>query len=132
MVALADDPGQLARGERMGHGQPHNVLLDMLGETCLDGRPAAGMREGTPIEQAHYTGPPKALEIAPQLPVAQPRDPAVLGQGPFLSSHGSNRFIARQRVTIRSRVTAEEVELEYTSRCLRPRFLLPHQHPRST
>ena len=54
MVALADDPGQLARGERMGHGQPHNVWLDMLGETCLDGRPAAGMREGTPIEQAHY------------------------------------------------------------------------------
>jgi hypothetical protein len=50
-----------------------------------------------------------------------------LGPGPLLPSHGPTRFIARQRVTIRSRVTAEEVELEHTSRRLRHRFLLPHQ-----
>jgi hypothetical protein len=61
VIALPDNPGQLARGERMGHGQPHDVRLDMLGKTCLDGRPAAGMREGAPIEQAHHTGPLKAL-----------------------------------------------------------------------
>ena len=88
VVARLNNPGQLARGEGMGQGQPHHVWLDMLGETCLNGRPAAGMWEGPPIEQAHHTGPPKALELAPQLPVAQPRDPAVLGQGPLLPSHG--------------------------------------------
>ncbi len=127
VVTRSDNPGQLARGERMGHGQPHNVLLDMLGETRLDGRPAAGMREGAPIEQAHHTGPPKAPQIAPQLPVAQPRDSAVLGQGPLLPSHRAKRFITRERVTIRSRVTAEEVEWEHTSRRLRHRFLLSHE-----
>jgi hypothetical protein len=50
VIALPDNPGQLTGGERMGHRQPHDVLLDMLGQTCIDGRPAAGMREGTPIE----------------------------------------------------------------------------------
>jgi hypothetical protein len=79
VVARSDNPGQLARGERMGHGQPHNVLLDMLGETRLDGWPATGMRERTPIDHAHHTGSPKALQIAPQAPIAQPRDSAVLG-----------------------------------------------------
>jgi hypothetical protein len=84
VVALSDNPGQLARGKRMSHGQPHDVLLDMLRETRIDGRPAAGMWEGAPIEQAHHPGPLKAPEIAPQLPIAQPRTPAVLSQGPLL------------------------------------------------
>ena len=50
VITFPDNPRQFARGERMGQGQPHDVLLDMLGQTCLDGRPAAGMREGAPIE----------------------------------------------------------------------------------
>ena len=61
VITPPDHSGQLTRGERMGHGQPHDVWLDMLGQTCLDGRPAAGMREGAPVEQAHHTDPPKAL-----------------------------------------------------------------------
>ena len=130
VIAFLDDPGQFARGERRGQGQPHDVLLDMLRETCIDGRPAAGMWEGAPIEQAHHPGLLKAPELAPQVPIAQPRTPAVLGQGPLLPSHGSNRCIARERVTIRSCVTAEEVELEHTSRRLRHRFLLPHRRSR--
>lgn len=36
VITCSDNPGQLARGERVGHGQPHNVLLDMLGETRLE------------------------------------------------------------------------------------------------
>ena len=132
VVARLNNPGQLARGERMGQGQPHDVWLDMLGETCLNGRPAAGMWQGAPIDQAEDPSPLKTLELAPQLPVAQPRDPAVLGQGPLLPSHRAKRFIARQRVPIRSRVAEKEVAWEHTSRRLRHRCLLPHQHPRST
>jgi hypothetical protein len=123
VVARVNTPGPRARGEGRGQGQPHNVWLDRLGETCLNGRPAAGMWEGPPIEQAHQTGPPKSLELAPQLPGAQPRDPAVRGPGPLLPSPRAKRFITRQRVTIRARVTEEEVEWEPTSRRLRQRFL---------
>ena len=50
VITLLDNPGQFASGERVGYRQPYDVLLDVLGETCIDGRPAAGMREGTPID----------------------------------------------------------------------------------
>jgi hypothetical protein len=119
--------GQFACGERMGQGQTHNVLLDILGKTSIDGRPAAGMREGAPIDQAENPSPPEAPEIAPQSPIAQPRHAAVLGEGSLLPSHGPNRLIARQRVAIGLRITEEEVELEHTSRRLRHRFLLPYE-----
>jgi hypothetical protein len=61
VVAGSDDPGQVARGEQMGPSQPHNVLLDVQGKTCINGRPAAGMGEAGPIEQADHTGPLKGL-----------------------------------------------------------------------
>jgi hypothetical protein len=50
VITLLDDPGQFAGGERMGHRQPYDMLLNLLRETCIDGRPAAGMREGAPVE----------------------------------------------------------------------------------
>jgi hypothetical protein len=65
VITLLDNPGQFASGERVGHRQPDDVLLDVLGETCIDGRPAAGMREGTPIDQAEAPSALKAPEIVP-------------------------------------------------------------------
>jgi hypothetical protein len=127
VITLPDNPRQLARGERIGHGQPYNVLLDILGEPHIDGRPAAAMRKGAPIDQAEDPSPPKAPEIAPQPPIAQPREAAVLGEGPLLPSHGPNGFVARECIAIGLRITEEEVKLEHTSRLLRHRFLLPHQ-----
>jgi hypothetical protein len=77
VITLLDNPGQFASGERMSHRQPHDVLLDVLREACIDGPPAAGMRAGTPIDQAEDPSALKAPKIAPQSPIAQPRDAAV-------------------------------------------------------
>jgi hypothetical protein len=60
VIALPDHPGQCASGEGMGHGQPHDVLLDRLEKTSIEGRPAAGMRECAPIDQAEDPSPPNA------------------------------------------------------------------------
>jgi hypothetical protein len=127
VITLPDHPRQLARGERMSHGQPHDVLLDRLGKTYISRRPTTGMRKGAPIDQAEDPSPPKAPEIAPQPPIAQPREAAVRGEGPLLPSHGLNYLVARERIAIGLRITEEEVKLEHTSRRLRHRFLLPHQ-----
>ena len=67
----------LQRGRR--EPMPHGVLLDILGETAIDGRPAAGMRECAPVEQALDAGLLKAPYIVPESPIAQPCDPAMLG-----------------------------------------------------
>src|SRR5262245_31427919 len=80
VIALPDDPRQFACGERMGHGQPYKVLLDLLGEPRLDGRPAAAMRQSVPIDQAEEPSLPEAPQITPQSPIAQPRDAALLGE----------------------------------------------------
>ena len=125
--AFLNDSGEFARGARMGQGQPHEVWLDRLGETYLDGRPAAGVREGAPIDQAEHPCPPEALKITPQSPIAQPRHAAVLGEGPRLPSHGPNGLVTRECVAIGRRITEEEVGLGPMSRRLRPRVLLPHE-----
>jgi hypothetical protein len=127
VITLLDNPGQFAHGERVGHGQPHDVLLDRVGETCVDGGSAARMWECAPIDQAKEPSALKAPEIAPQSPIAQPRDAAVLGEGRLLPSYGPNRLVARERVAIGLRITEEEVELEHRGRLMRHRFLLPHQ-----
>jgi hypothetical protein len=85
------------------------------------------MRECAPIDQAENPSPPEAPQITPQSPIAQPRDPAALGQRPLLLQDGPNGFVASEGVAIRLCITEEEVQLEHTSRLMRQRFLLPHQ-----
>ena len=85
------------------------------------------MREGASIDQAENPSRPEAPQIAPQSPIAQPRDVAVLGERPFPLHDGPNSFVAREGVAVGLCIAEEEVKLEHTSRLMRHRFLLPHQ-----
>jgi hypothetical protein len=109
----------------MGHRQPHDLLLDMLGKARVDGRLAARMGQLAPVEQAQDTSPAKAPHIALQSPIAQSRRMAVLSKGPLMPQHRPNRFIARERIPIGRGIAEEEVQLEHTGGMMGYGILLP-------
>jgi hypothetical protein len=94
VIALPDNPGQLARRKGTRDRQPHDVLLDGSGQEGLCGGLAPRMRQGAPIDQAQEARVLQAPEITPQPPVAHPGLLALLDQGPLACQHGANGRIA--------------------------------------
>jgi hypothetical protein len=116
VVAIPHDPRQFASRKGMGHGQPHDLLLDVPGEEDIRPRLPPCMGQRALIDQAQEATAPKALQIPPQPPIVDPGGAALLRQGALTLQDRANSLIAGDGVTIANGITDEEGELQHTGR----------------
>jgi hypothetical protein len=131
VIAVPDNPGQLAIGEGVSDRQLHEVLLDVTGQERFDRGLAPRMRQLAPIDQSEDTRACKAAQVTPQSPIVEARRAALLRECPFSLQDRPNLFIVREGILIGGRVTGEEVQLKRAHRVRGHAFLLPSQQ-RST
>jgi hypothetical protein len=124
VVAISDNPRQFPRGEGVGERQPHDVLPQVSGQEGFHRGSPSGVRERAPIDQAQEAMAPKAPEITPQSPIADPGLVALLAEGPLTGQHRAKGFIAGEGFRRRRGVTDKERELKCRRRLAGHRFLL--------
>jgi hypothetical protein len=97
-ITIADNAREFTSTKGRRDRQPHDVLLDMVGEEGLYGGPAPRMGYGASIDQAQEAGTPQAPQIPPQPPVVHAGLLALLHQGSFACQDRPNGLIAGQDV----------------------------------
>jgi hypothetical protein len=115
-IAVLDNLRQLARGEGMRDGQPHDVRLHGPREEVLHGGLAPPIGPGALIDQAQEASPLKAPQVPPPPPIIDAGPLALLPQGPLTLQHRSEGFIAGQGFGRRRRVMHEERKLRRRGR----------------
>jgi hypothetical protein len=127
VVAVPQHPRQFASGQGMGHGQPHDMLLDVLGQEDCRRRLSPCMRQGAPIDQPQEVIASKAPQIPPQPPIVDPGLLTLPPRGPLTFQNRANGLITGQGFRILNGVTDEEGELRRMGRVAGHRFLLHQQ-----